>query len=1023
MDLYANRLLIGSGSVLELWTLPIETSAAGSSSAGLYWRKQWEKKAPGVIRDCAFSPYGGSFAACCEQDRRVIVWSIGKGREATPIRTSVLPHAGTVQEMRWRGLPDTASQSEVLITRSTDGAARIWAPVLDQPSALRLSATIDAHSFGKATSSNGAKTKADESSPVICLDAGSMAALLRSNIALVERDLQMAEVGLGGSNTVRETDMKRTRLKRLQHLLSDTPDMFLLLQPDGSLVMRAVANLDRRPPTLLQAFTVLKLSSPLALRPDQVTSVEVIPFYVDNAQDSEAALGTFHFRKVDGTSLDVEINLALFFDGQAAALASLNACRTGYMRRIEHISASDGDDAVLLRDATNQTLRLSTRRVRMVGTGSSRKRIALACEEETGLLSHGGSPAASSSAASKSRLYSTSRFRDGDAALSATIQKDEAILIEAKSSSQKGWQHRANLRSSVRDIAHVAVSSTGLVAVIGSAQQEQAVNGSNSHSRYLEIMDLKAQPFTSPSEILHRYDEIPMSIDWLDPGHVEPLLAVATRHRVDVWCRSRPELGSIKARQSWNVIASYDFSKITAQEVSTIKWTTQSAMIAVVGCNVHLLGPLISSAQVDEEPIHLLELAASLSGPLPPYHPNALMQWLQWGKLEVVEEVLSSLAARIKELGEGEVLKAPSIPTPKPQDIVKNTAPSQSEKDGLFAAEDGTEKALDQETALWLCEQLPSIKLEGLVEQDVASLTSLVKTYLEATKIRATMDTDALRYLVAWDMFRRRPTTSSKPVSTSNRYGPVDALSKTVTVEAPERLRMSDVVSAFHSSSQETLLFAIEAAYGTKLSWSTARSLGLFLWLSNSSTSSPAASMSTIAEQVARNEYLSTSDRDPIRCSLFYFALGKTQIVKNLWKQAAGHQEQKKMLTFLANDFSETRWKQAACKNAFALISQRRFEFAASFFMLGDSLEDAVNVCVRNLKDLELAIALVRIKEGRDNGPVLRKLIMTKVLPGVFEEGDRWMAHWCFWTLGMKDLAQRVLVVSSNRLQLEIFND
>lgn len=78
-------------------------------------------------------------------------------------------------------------------------------------------------------------------------------------------------------------------------------------------------------------------------------------------------------------------------------------------------------------------------------------------------------------------------------------------------------------------------------------------------------------------------------------------------------------------------------------------------------------------------------------------------------------------------------------------------------------------------------------------------------------------------------------------------------------------------------------------------------------------------------EVVARNEFMSSEDRDPIACSLFFFALGKKQVVHGLWRQAPGHPEQAMMLKFLANDFNLPRWKTAAMKNAYALLSKKRF--------------------------------------------------------------------------------------------------
>lgn len=80
-------------------------------------------------------------------------------------------------------------------------------------------------------------------------------------------------------------------------------------------------------------------------------------------------------------------------------------------------------------------------------------------------------------------------------------------------------------------------------------------------------------------------------------------------------------------------------------------------------------------------------------------------------------------------------------------------------------------------------------------------------------------------------------------------------------------------------------------------------------------------------ETVGRTEFVKpgADDRDPITAMLFYLALKKPHIVTTFWKQASGHSDQRQMLKFLANDFEEQRWKSAALKNAFALMSKQRF--------------------------------------------------------------------------------------------------
>lgn len=111
------------------------------------------------------------------------------------------------------------------------------------------------------------------------------------------------------------------------------------------------------------------------------------------------------------------------------------------------------------------------------------------------------------------------------------------------------------------------------------------------------------------------------------------------------------------------------------------------------------------------------------------------------------------------------------------------------------------------------------------------------------------------------------------------------------------------------------------------MDWSLARQIGLFLWLK------PRDNLLTAIETVAQHEYQSRSEpdsdrhgqRDPAPCSIFYMALRKKRLLLGLWKVAYGHADRLHMLKFLANDFDLPRWKTAAQKNAFALISRQRF--------------------------------------------------------------------------------------------------
>ena len=103
--------------------------------------------------------------------------------------------------------------------------------------------------------------------------------------------------------------------------------------------------------------------------------------------------------------------------------------------------------------------------------------------------------------------------------------------------------------------------------------------------------------------------------------------------------------------------------------------------------------------------------------------------------------------------------------------------------------------------------------------------------------------------------------------------------------------------------------------------WKDARNIGLGFWIGNSAT------LKTQFENIARNQYWGADgqQKDPVQCSLFYFALKKKNVLLGLWKLANTHAEQAVMLKFLPNNFDEERWRSAALKNAFALLGKQRY--------------------------------------------------------------------------------------------------
>lgn len=115
------------------------------------------------------------------------------------------------------------------------------------------------------------------------------------------------------------------------------------------------------------------------------------------------------------------------------------------------------------------------------------------------------------------------------------------------------------------------------------------------------------------------------------------------------------------------------------------------------------------------------------------------------------------------------------------------------------------------------------------------------------------------------------------------------------------------------------------------------------------------------------------------------------------------------------------------------LIIYNLIEYAAAFFLLGDQLKDAVNVCLKHLDDFQLAIAITRVYEGNpfiyiyigflllntnynieftgEDGPILKSIYEDYIIPLAIRAGDRWLASLAFWSLNQRDKAVKAIMV------------
>ncbi|KAJ5738784.1 hypothetical protein N7493_001939 [Penicillium malachiteum] len=489
--------------------------------------------------------------------------------------------------------------------------------------------------------------------------------------------------------------------------------------------------------------------------------------------------------------------------------------------------------------------------------------------------------------------------------------------------------------------------------------------------------------------------DIIRDLDWTSTPDMQSILAVGFPHKVILLSQLRYDY--LDSQPSWTQIREIWIRDLTPHPIGDSCWLTYGHLVIGAGNQLFIYDkdidaadPLVSGLRIPsrgQSTIDLFDLVSRLNGPLPVFHPQFLAQCILAGKSTLVHSILMNLHRKLKFYTEGDdldgFLDMPTESFYEEQEALQKAASKEIRSSFIEASsEDEESSVVDETISAILNENLARIALPQLSSHEQFRLVDTIECVATVEKHRRSMDDNAARYLL---FFRQH------------------MLRKIQGVANKDRVSWREIVWAFHSGSQDILTDLVSRQFSGKLTWKAARESGLFMWLSD------LTSLKSQLESVARNEYTKTEEKNPIDCTLYYLALGKKNILQGLWRIAHWHREQGPTQRLLANNFKEARWKTSALKNAYALLGKRRFEYAASFFLLADHLRDAANVIANQMGDIQLAVTIVRAYEG-DNGPVLKEILEEKVLPDAAAEGNRWQASWAFWMLGRRDMAVRALI-------------
>ena len=212
-------------------------------------------------------------------------------------------------------------------------------------------------------------------------------------------------------------------------------------------------------------------------------------------------------------------------------------------------------------------------------------------------------------------------------------------------------------------------------------------------------------------------------------------------------------------------------------------------------------------------------------------------------------------------------------------------------------------------------------------------------------------------------------------------------------------MRSREVIWAIHSLQPETLFdicFPPESLLASQyMNWDNFKRYCVPLWIDDG------MKLKSLVEKMALIQY--RQNKNPDEVILWYILLDKLSVILGLYKSFG--QEKQKMVTFLANDFKTERWRTAAVKNAYVLMSKKDFLMSAAFFILGNSFNEAVNVVVNSMGDLQLGILMCRIKESImskniEDKPILKGLIDEYFVVKGKEIQDPWLVSTGYTLLG-----------------------
>jgi hypothetical protein len=212
------------------------------------------------------------------------------------------------------------------------------------------------------------------------------------------------------------------------------------------------------------------------------------------------------------------------------------------------------------------------------------------------------------------------------------------------------------------------------------------------------------------------------------------------------------------------------------------------------------------------------------------------------------------------------------------------------------------------------------------------------------------------------------------------------------------------------------------------ITWKFMKMFSIPLWIKSE------FKMKQFLEIVAKNEYklLMKSEENANTgfknlaegVALYYLLANKTNTIIELFGRE--HQNDA-ILKFIKRDFNIEKNRKIAKSNADDLIGKKKYLFAAYFYLLADDLDNAVQICLNRMNDINLAVLIIRLYESpyrdikEESAELLNKLYQEYFIEYGIAIRDPWLT--VFGNLQQKKTDKALEYILNYNIEYNFEND